>query len=67
VREEFRLRVFGRKRDGETGDWSRFCDKDLHYLCSSPHVILVITLRRMKWVEHIALMVEERCSRLWWA
>jgi hypothetical protein len=65
MREKFRLRVFGPKRDGVTGDWSRFCDKDLHYLCSSPHVILVITSRRMRWVGHIALMGEERCSRLW--
>jgi hypothetical protein len=54
MREECRLRVFGPKKDGVTGDWSRFYVKNLHDLCSLPHVILVIKSRRMRWVGHVA-------------
>ena len=39
--------------------------KALHDLCSSPHVIVAIASRGMRWVGHVARMGEERRSRFW--
>jgi hypothetical protein len=65
LREEHRLRVFenrvmrrifGPKRDEETGGWRT----QLHNLYSSPSIIRMIKSRRMRWTGHVARMVEER-------
>jgi hypothetical protein len=63
VREEHKLRVFenrvlrifGTKRDGVTGEWRK-----LHNLYSSPSIIRIIKLRRMRWAGHVARMGEKR-------
>jgi hypothetical protein len=57
LREERRLRVFGNKvlmrifgprRDEVTRDWRRLHNKELNDLYSSPNIVRVIKLRRMR-------------------
>ena len=68
LREEHRLRefenrvlrrIFGPKRDEVTGEWRKH-NEELNNLCSSPNIIPVIKLRRMRWAGHIACMGERR-------
>jgi hypothetical protein len=56
LREECRLRVFenrvlrrifGPKRDKETGEWRKICNEELNDLYPSPSVVRVIKLRRI--------------------
>jgi hypothetical protein len=56
LREERRLRVFenrvlrrifGPKRDEETGGWSKLHNVELHNLNSSPGIVRMIKSRRM--------------------
>jgi hypothetical protein len=69
VREEQRLRVFenrvlrrifGPKRDEVTGKWRRLHNEELNDLYSSPNIIWVTKLRRMRWTGHVARMGEKR-------
>jgi hypothetical protein len=61
LREECRLRVFenrvlrifGLKRDEETGGWRKLHSEELHNLYSSPNIIR-ITSRKMRWAGHVA-------------
>jgi len=77
LREEGRLRVFGNRvlrrifgprRDEETGDW----EKKLHNavlddLYSSPNIVRVIKSIRMIWAGHAARMGERRdLYGFWW-
>jgi hypothetical protein len=55
-------RIFGPKRDEVTGEWRRLHNKDLNDLYSSSNIIWVIKSRRMRWVEHVARMGEERSA-----
>jgi hypothetical protein len=57
LREEHRLRVFenrvlrricGPKRDKVTGGWRKLHNEELHGLYSSPSIIRVIKVRRMR-------------------
>jgi hypothetical protein len=63
LREEHRLRVFenrvlrrifGPKRDEETGDWRKLYNEELHNLYSSPCIIEIIKSRSMRWAGHVA-------------
>ena len=54
------LRIFGPRRDEVTGDWRRLHNEELNDLYSSPNIVRVIKLRRMKWAGHVVLMGEER-------
>ena len=65
LREEHRLRVsenrvlrriFGTKRDGLTGEWSKLHNEELNDLYSSPNIVRVIKVRRMRWAGHVAHM-----------
>jgi hypothetical protein len=68
LREEHRLRVFenrmlrrifGPKRE-EDGSWRKLHNDELHSLYSSPNIVRVIKLRRMRWTGHVARMGEGR-------
>jgi hypothetical protein len=52
------LRIFRPKRDGVTGGWRKLHNEELHNLYSSPSIIRIIKLRRMRWVGHVARMGE---------
>jgi hypothetical protein len=53
-------RIFGPKRDGVTEGWRKLHNEELHNLYSSPSIIRIIKLRRMRWVGHEARMGEKR-------
>jgi hypothetical protein len=53
-------RVFGRKRDGVTGDWRKLHNEEFHNLYSLPDIIRVIRSRKVGWAGHIACMGEMR-------
>jgi hypothetical protein len=48
------------KRDGVTGGWRKLHHEELHNLYSSPNIIGIIKLRRMRWVGHVSQMGEKR-------
>jgi hypothetical protein len=48
------------KRDGVTGGWRKLHNEELQNLYSSPSIIRIIKSRRMRWVEQVARMREER-------
>ena len=69
LREKNRMRVFenrvlrklfGPKRDEVTQEWSKLYNEELNDLYSSPSIVRVIKLRRMKWAGHVACMAEGR-------
>jgi hypothetical protein len=49
-------RIFGPRSDGVTGEWRILHIEELNDLYSSPNIVRVIKLRRMRWTEHEALM-----------
>jgi hypothetical protein len=53
-------RIFGPKRDEVTGEWRTFQNEELRDLYSSPSIIRIIKLRRMRWTGHLARMGEKR-------
>jgi len=53
-------RTFGPRRDEVTGEWRRLHNEELNGLYSSPNIVQVIKLRRMRWAGHVAHMGEER-------
>jgi hypothetical protein len=53
-------RIFGPKRNGVTGGWRKLCNEELHNLYSSPSIIRIIKLGRMRSTEHVARMGEKR-------
>jgi hypothetical protein len=64
LREEHRLRmfenrvlrIFGPKRDEETGGWRKLHSEERRNLYSSPSIIRTIKSRRMRWAGHVARM-----------
>jgi len=69
LREERRLRVFknrvvrrifGPKREEVIGEWRKLHNEELNDRYSSPNIVRVIKLRRMRWAGHVACMAEWR-------
>jgi hypothetical protein len=62
VSEEHRLRafenrvlkkIFGLKKEEVTGRWRKLHNEEFHDLYSSPSIIKIIKLRRMRWADHV--------------
>jgi hypothetical protein len=51
-------RIFGPKRDEETGGWRKLHNEELHGLYSSPGIVRVIIARGMRWAGHVARIGE---------
>jgi hypothetical protein len=59
-------RIFGPKKDEVMGGWRKLHNEDLHDLCSSPSIIRMIKLRRMRWAGNVAQMgTREMCVGYW--
>jgi hypothetical protein len=56
------LRIFGPRRDEVTGGQRKLHNKELDnlYMRSSPSIITIIKLMRMRWAGHVTLMGEKR-------
>jgi hypothetical protein len=66
LREEHRVfennvlrRIFGPKRD-EDGSWRKLHNDQFHDLYSSPNIVEVIKLKRIRWAGHVARIEEGR-------
>jgi hypothetical protein len=60
-------KIFGPKRDEVTGEWRKLRNEELRDLYSSPSIIRIIKLKRMRWAGHVARM-GRRGTRIdyWW-
>ena len=54
------LRILGPRRDEVTGEWRRLHNEELNDLYSSPNIVRVIKLRRIRWAGHVAHVGEIR-------
>jgi hypothetical protein len=62
-----RRRIFGPKRDEVAGEWRKLHKEEFHNLYSSPSIIRMIKLRRMRWAGHVALVGRRGMHiRYWW-
>jgi hypothetical protein len=53
-------RIFGPKRNEETGEWRKLHNKELNAFYSSFSIVRVIKLRRIRRAGHVAIMGESR-------
>jgi len=52
-------RIIGPRRDKVMGEWRRLHNEVLNDLYSSPNIVQVIKLRRIRWAGYVARMGEE--------
>jgi hypothetical protein len=52
--------IFGPKRDKGTGEWRKLHNEELKHLYSSPNIVQVIKMRRIRWAGHVAHMGKRR-------
>jgi hypothetical protein len=57
-------RTFGPRGEEVAGDWRRLHNEELHKFYTSPNIIWVIKLRRMRWAGLIAGTGDEKCILL---
>jgi hypothetical protein len=57
---EDRALIFVPQSTEEMGGWRKLQNNKLHNLYSSANIIMMIKLKRMRWVEHIAHLEEMR-------
>ena len=50
--------TFGPERDEVTGEWRKLHKEELNYLYFPPNFVRVIKSRRIRWVGHVARMVD---------
>jgi hypothetical protein len=55
------LRIYGPRWDEVAGGWRKLHNKEHRNLYSSPSIIRMIKLRRMKWIGHSTKGREEKC------
>jgi hypothetical protein len=48
------LSIVGPKRDEVTGSWRKQCNEKIHNFHSSPSIIRMIKLKRIRWAGHTA-------------
>ena len=53
-------KIFGPKRHEVTGQWRKLHNEELSNLYSSPNIIRVIKLRRMRWAGQVACKGEKK-------
>jgi hypothetical protein len=53
-------RIFGPKRDEVTGEWRKLYNEELRDLYSSPSIMGIVKLRRMRWAGHVTRIGEKR-------
>jgi len=53
-------RIFGPRRDEETGEWRKLHNEEFNDMYSSPNFVRVIKSRRMRYARHLARRGERR-------
>jgi len=56
-------KIFGPKRDEETGEWRRLHNTEVKDLYGKPDIIRKIKSHRLRWAEHVARLGDERGVR----
>jgi hypothetical protein len=59
-------RILRLKRDEVTGCWRKLHNEKLHNLYSSPSIIKMTQLRRIRWAGHIVRMGGGERNAYWW-
>jgi hypothetical protein len=59
-------RIFGPKRDEETGGWRKLHNKELHNFYPSPSINRMIKSRRMRWAGNVARMGRRKMVIGYW-
>jgi len=57
--KRFLRKIFGPKRDEVINKWRILRSKEVYDMYSSPSIIRVIKLTRMRWAAHVARKLEE--------
>ena len=50
------MNIFGPKRDGETGEWRRLHNGELHDIYEKPDIMRIVKSRRVRWAGHVTRM-----------